>query len=311
MNSSYITKPPLLLGRGSAQGVWRQTQRITKAFWRILWQTLVPFNERPEPPEDPPQPEADFDDKQLEQCQQIFDDVETTRNQLEQKARATFTMVAFLAPLLASIFAFMFGRTTTDPTTRMVAICFAGVSSLFLLLGFISITRAVSVRTREKLFLGAVLDFERANFRTYDRSFQARGLLYCASVNQAMNDHIAQFVKGAHILTAIAIIMWVIAAGPAAMLLSTQPSPTKTEIIGQVNVSSPVLLRLQGDIENISRDIALLANDKTRDEQVSRLEATIEQLVSRMRELRAEIERLRNRPNDPGPQPRLESPGEQ
>jgi protein-S-isoprenylcysteine O-methyltransferase Ste14 len=273
---------------------------MAKAFWRILWQTLAPFNERPEPPEDPPQP-SDVDEKQVEQCQKIFDDVETTRDNLEQKARATFTMVAFLTPLIASFFAFVFGRTTPDFITQMVAICFAGASSLFLLLAFISIARAVSVRSREKLFLGSVLDFEKKKFRKYDRAFQVRGLLYCSSVNQAMNDHIAQFVKGAHILTAIAVVMLVIAAVPAAMLFSTQAAPTKAEIVGQVNISSAALMRVQSDIENISRELSLLASDKTRDEWVARLDSRVEQLVATMREIKVEIERLRTKPNDSEP----------
>jgi len=39
-------------------------------------------------------------------------------------------------------------------------------------------------------------------------------LLYCAAMNEAMNDHIAQFVKGTHILTAAAVIALVVAAIP-------------------------------------------------------------------------------------------------
>lgn len=70
-----------------------------------------------------------------------------------------------------------------------------------MILSLISIIRAVSVQIRESLFIDAVIDTDKETFRTYDRQFHARGLLYCASVNSAMNAHIGQFVRGAHILS--------------------------------------------------------------------------------------------------------------
>ena len=285
MSPNYITKPPLPLGV-TVQSAWAQVTRMLKGFWRILWQSIIPFTPSPEPPDNPPQPEGDIDDGQLEQCQKIFDDVEDAREHLEQKARATFTMVAFLAPLLASIFAFAFTRTAPNTTVRTLVICFAVASFIFLLLGFISIVRAVSVHSREKPFLGAVLDFETGKFRPYDKAFRIRGLIYCASVNQAMNDHVAQFVKGAHIFTATAVIMLVVAAIPAAMLLPDQSSPTKTEIVGQVNVSSAALLGLQQDFEHLAANLASILANNARDERLSGLEKNIDQLTSEIHELR-------------------------
>ena len=45
-----------------------------------------------------------------------------------------------------------------------------------------------------------------ANFEVTKIEFHAKGLLHCATMNAAVNDHIAQFVKGAYTLLAVAVI---------------------------------------------------------------------------------------------------------
>src|SRR5215213_9994728 len=84
------------------------------------------------------------------------------------------------------------------------AICDAVVlviGILLLLSAFISAVRAISIRPRLTLFLDAVVD-EKGQFRKYDSAFHAQGLLFCATYNTTVSNHIAEFVKGAHILTA-------------------------------------------------------------------------------------------------------------
>jgi hypothetical protein len=97
-----------------------------------------------------------------------------------------------------------------------------GLSAVCLLLGFISAIRAVGVKENQTLFLDSVLT-EDGQFRKYSEAFRARGLLYCASMNTAMNDHIAQFVKGAHILTAIAVLVLLAAAIPTSLVFLRLP----------------------------------------------------------------------------------------
>ena len=290
MKCSYITKPPLLLGQGfAAGGIRKQIIRISQGLWRILWQTIVPFNPSPEPPAPPPSPAFTPSPEQMEQCQKLYDEVEETRNDLEQKARATFSVISFSTPLLASILVFVFSHSTPSTLARYVAIALALMSLSFLFLSFLSISRAVSVQMRERLFLGAIIDFDQNNIRKYDAAFHMQGLLYCTSVNQAMNDHIAQFVKGAHILTAIAILSFVLAVIPAAVAFSSlAPSATKTEIMGAVQISPESLLPLQNELAKLESEIAALrATNTVSSETVDRLNERVFSLESKVSQQKA------------------------
>ena len=163
--------------------------------------------------------------------QWIFDQAEERRVNLEQKAQSTFGLMVFLVPLLASLFVFIISRGTTS-STLIVTLVLVSVSAVFLLLGFISAVRAVAVKESETLFLDSVLT-EDGQFRKYSEAFRARGLLYCASMNTATNDHIAQFVKGAHILTAVAVLVLLVAAVPTSLVFLRLPSsPAETKIVG-------------------------------------------------------------------------------
>jgi hypothetical protein len=288
MSSEFIARPPLFLGQGSQKGLARHLSRILRGFGRILFQTFVPFNPRPEEPADLSELAGEFDDDQLKQCEKIFDQIEGTRVQLEQKARSTFAVTSFLAPLLAAILLFLLAQTTPQTTSRTFAIVFAASSFIFLLLGFVTIMRAVSVQERQTLLHSAVIDFEKRQIREYNKTFHARGLLYCASANQAMNDHVAQFVKGAHILTAFAVLALVVAAMPAAFTLSNLPStPVKAELIGSVRISSDSLTELQKSIAKVSNDLGILANDKSTLDWRSQLEARISQIEAIINRIQA------------------------
>jgi septal ring factor EnvC (AmiA/AmiB activator) len=143
--------------------------------------------------------------------------------------------------------------------------------------------RGVSVKVIETLVLGSVID-EAGQFREYNKAFHARGLLYCAAMNEAMNDHLAQFVKGAHILTAATILVLVIAAVPTSVMLSSLPSPlSQTKIIGPVDVSSPELIAARDNLANLKQDIGkLLSNSRTVEDDLKRLEAKVESLDAKL-----------------------------
>jgi hypothetical protein len=250
----------------------------------ILWQIVVPFNSQPEKIDPLPAPTVAVTDSQVEQCQWIFDQAGERRVHLEQKAQSTFGLMVFLVPLLASLFVFISSRAPTSGTlSRMIAVSLLVISAVLLLLGFISAVRAVSVKATETLFLQSVVD-DAGQFRKYDESFHARGLLYCAAMNEAMNDHLAQFVKGAHILTAAAVVALVVAAVPTSFVLSGLPSsPTQTKIVGPVNVSSSELIAVRDDVASLKEDIkSLLSKGKTADDDLKLLDAKVARLDARL-----------------------------
>jgi hypothetical protein len=283
MSSRFIAQPPL-----PVESRRKYLRQMFLRIWFILWQIVVPFKSRPEEIDSLPEPTVEVADAQVEQCQWIFDQAEERRVRLEQKAQSTFGLMVFLVPLLASLFVFISSRATTSGAPiRIVAIGLLLISAVLLLLGFISAVRAVSVKAIETLFLQSVVD-EAGQFRQYNKAFHARGLLYCAAMNEAMNDHLAQFVKGAHILTAASVLVLVVAALPTSVMFSSLPSPTtQTKIMGPVNVSSPELIAIRDDVVNLKEDIGKLADSKAVEDDVKLLKAkvaTIETKLRRMQE---------------------------
>lgn len=81
-------------------------------------------------------------------------------------------------------------------------------------------------------------------------------------MNTAMNDHIAQFVKGAHILSAAAVLTLLIAAIPSIKLFTIPATPVQTQIVGPVSLSLPELTALRNDVDGIKNDIQKLSTSK-------------------------------------------------
>ena len=276
MTPRFIADPPLPVKRGGWRNHLRQSV-VRLGF--IIWQIAIPFKSRPEEIDPFPTPAAEVADAQVEQSQWIFDQAEERRVHLEQKAQSTFGLMIFLVPLLASLFVFISSRAATSgATTRALATGLLVLSALFLLLGFVSAVRAVSVKGVEGLFLSSVIE-DDGQFREYSKAFHARGLLYCAAMNQAMNDHLAQFVKGAHLLAAAAVIAMAIAAVPASMVLSDPSAPAQTKIVGTVDVTSPELRAVRDDVAGLKQDIQqLLSSSQVAADQLKQLQLKVADL---------------------------------
>lgn len=284
MRPRFIADPPLpVVEWGSLKQHFRQ---LFLRLMFILWQIVVPFKSRPEEIDPLPEPTVEVTDAHVKQCQWIFDQAKERRVHLEQKAQSTFGLMVFLVPLVASLFAFIVSRAPASGTASFVITVSLIVSAILLLLGFISAVRAVSVKAIETLFVNSVIDNDTGQFKDYNPAFHARGLLYCAAMNEAMNDHVAQFVKGTHILAAGAVIALVVAAIPTSFVLSGLPSsPAQTKIVGPVEVSSPGLSSVRDDVANLKKEIEKLSNRKTGEEALERLDERIARLEALLREM--------------------------
>ena len=154
MNPDFIAKPPLTfvpgLGGGLRRHIWRSFLRIPQ----LLLRAFTPFEPRPEEPQPLPQPEAEIHEKQVEQSQWVYDQAEDRRAQLEQKAQWTFGLITFLVPLLASTFVFFIRQPNPYTISHVIVIGLLVVSAFFLLSGFISAVRAISVKTKRDLIPG-------------------------------------------------------------------------------------------------------------------------------------------------------------
>lgn len=301
MNSQFIAKPPRPVLWSSLP---KHLMRLLRRIGFIVWQIVVPFNSRPEEIELFPEldPTFNIDGKQVEQCQWIFDQVEERRGHLEDKAQSTFGLMLFLVPLLASLFVFVISKGSPSRTLTFTLIL-VGMSGVCLLLAFISAVRAVAIKESETLFLGSVLT-EDGQFRKYSDAFRARGLLYCASMNTATNDHIAQFVKGAHILTAAAVLVLLLAALPTGLVFLRLPSsPVQTQIVGAVDVSTPELSALRADVANLRGDIQKLSNSRVSEDGFKLLEEKVMRLDAKLSELQRVKESSSTKPKKPAQAP--------
>ncbi|MEQ8347975.1 MAG: hypothetical protein RIB84_08895 [Sneathiellaceae bacterium] len=240
MKINFTAKPPLPAWKGRYGGIGKHVGKLIRNFFFVIWYAIIPFNFRPEENEILSDTTGDIDDGQINLCQSMFDQTEERRNKLEQKAQWTFALIIFLVPIFVSMFFYVYKDMLYDARIRYFSLVFLSISGGLLFLGFISVVRAVSVQAREILFIGALIDLDKQQFRTYSKIFHAKGLLYCVIMNTAMNDHIAQFVKGAHILTASAVIFLLVAAVPAGIAF-TEPafSQVQTRILGPVSISFP------------------------------------------------------------------------
>lgn len=284
MSPQFIAAPPQRIEKGDGpKYLWR----LFRSMRLIVWQILTPFKSRPEEIDEFPEPTTPITESHVKQCQWFFDQAEKRHAHLEQKAQWTFGLMAFLVPLLSSLFVFIISK-ARDPDIVMplAAIVLLVIAAIFLLLGFISAVRAVSVKAREALFLYAVIDKE-GQFKEYSMANHARGLLYCASMNQAVNDHLAQFVKGAHLLTILSVITLTVAAVITSFAFSKLPSsPTETKIVGSVDITSLEVLTMHDDVVILKQDVGkLLANNHATAGDLKRLEEKFAKLDAKLNKI--------------------------
>ena len=177
-------------------------------FFKAILYALTPFESIPKEAEDAfPEQTNDIPDAQLMLCQSILDECKERREFIEQKGRWLFTIVSFLMPGIIVIMAFLFQGSTLESGQYAITLSVLGISAFLLVLSFVSILRAMAIRPIEVLHLYSVINKEDGTFLPYNRPRHAQGLLHCATMNTASNDHIAQFVKGAHILMTVAVIL--------------------------------------------------------------------------------------------------------
>jgi hypothetical protein len=287
MSPKFIADPPLPVERTSL----KHLRHLAASLWWILWQVLTPFKSRPEAIDDLPEPAVKVTEAQVKQCQWIFDQAAARRLHLEQKAQSTFGLMLFLVPLLASLFVFVISKSPASRVElRLFAAGLLSLSAVFLFLGFIAAVRAISVKAQETLYVHSVID-DAGKFREYKEGFHARGLLYCAVMNEAMNDHIAQFVKGAHVLTAAAVIAVMFAAVPTGFALSAMPaSPAETKIVGPVNVAWPEVLALHDEVDSLKADVEkLLAGGQATASNLKHLEEKLARLDGQLAKIQRAI----------------------
>jgi hypothetical protein len=219
-------------------------------------------------------------------CKQLADDADARAEKLETKSSSLLSLIALVAPLTAS--ALVFIRQHRLPTvTSWITLVLDVVAMLCFLLGLVAAMRVLAVRGQQSLYLDTVVDPATNTIRPYNADFLGRGLLYIASVRQAMSDQIADFVRAAQMFLVIGVTLAVGAALPVLF----QIREYKQSIQGTVALDPASLAAIQHDIETIGT---------YSDARFERLKAEIEELQDPpwRAALRAQIEDLQKQSAD-------------
>jgi hypothetical protein len=253
--TSYTAQPPGILGTGVGGGVRTQCKRILRGFWTIIWVPFVPFNPVPEPILPPPEPAGDVTAEMLAQCEKIYERTESTRKFIEEKARATFTILSFLAPSIGVAFVFLLSQTDQASAAYHVAKWLIIASGGLTFTAFLSIVRATAVKAHMDMLLNSVIDEASGKFKEYDAKNYARGLLYCASWNGGLNAHVAQFVRGAHVLISLSVVLSFVASVPLGRAYAD--AAAKQAVEAKQNPVALQLAALHQDLVALRHDLAL------------------------------------------------------
>jgi len=253
--TSYTAQPPGVIGTGIGGGVRTQCKRILRGLWRTIWISFCPFNPTPEDILLPPEPTGDVTAEMLAQCEEIYERTESTRKFIEDKARATFAILTFLVPSIGAAFVFLLNQTDHTSVAYHVANWLIMASGGLAFLAFLSIARATAVKAHMDMLLGSVIDEANGTFKEYDAKNYVRGMLYCASWNGGLNAHVAQFVRGAHVLISLSVVLSFIAAIPLGHAYANASARQAAEA-----KQNPVALQLAAihqDLVALRHDLAL------------------------------------------------------
>jgi hypothetical protein len=202
-----------------------------------------------------------IDSEQVALSKEIFDQAESRRAAVEEKARSIFATVTLLAPLLGSAFLFLIQQSALRAGLRDIALGFAAFAAALLIVAFISVVRALAVKGAEGPFLDAVVDVGGAyQFRKYEAWRRALLYLHCAWANEQENDRAAQFVKGAHILTTLAVFFYLVAATVVGFAqVTADAEPTSVKVAAPIQVQSDDLSAIRASLGRLEGAIAGLS----------------------------------------------------
>jgi hypothetical protein len=261
---------------------WETLKQSGRTVWHLFRHTLASYD--PNPPEltalTSDNPKGSIQREQIELCRLVYDTEEHRHEKVEEKATATLSLVAALTPFIVSAVVYMATSSAFSARERGFALVIFALSFLSLLIAFIASVRATGIRAVKSLHIHSVIDPETDVIKAFNPDSFGRGLLWCASVNSAVNDHIADFVRAAQMFLVFSVILLVFAAAPVLVML--KPTSQPQEITGNVKVQSAALQEISGSMTKTSDALTQLEKDRA---QIERMEGDVSALRNRIADL--------------------------
>ena len=214
-----MSQDPQLEYLGSKPQRLPYTKLLSAAYLKILlWKSLhslrqpfLLFNSIPINPKDLPDPGpgASLSEEHLDFAKKSEMEANKRHEILEQKADKILGVLVFVTPLYLSVVTYVLHL--TDKTSVLTVVLFS-LTGACVIAGFVAALRAAAIRYHQKLGIGAIFDASTGTWLPLPREKMVRGLMYCATWNEAINDHVADFVNAARLYAAIAMVSLVCAS---------------------------------------------------------------------------------------------------
>ncbi|WP_313242377.1 hypothetical protein [Stenotrophomonas sp.] len=270
----YLSKPPSRLPV-SFRTYLDAAKKSIATFLVLLRHTFSAHGTAPSPEQDitTNSPKGTIRPKLLQRIEQLWEAARTRSEHLEQKSTATLSGLGIAAPIVIALSAFIVKEPSISAWVRYTSMLLVALAIVSMVMGFLAILRALSVREREELGIDSVV-VSRA-FRKATDDFHGRGLLYVYIKQQALNDHVANFIRASQMFLAISVA-FILLAGAVVV-------PGIAAAAGrQQSVPDPALLQLNSTLETLIDQV-----DQT---EVLRVEQL--RMQEDLGKLRLEIQRL-------------------
>lgn len=227
--------------------------KLAKKIWYFTCLTVTPFEPRVVSPSGfDDGPYGDISQGQLSVCKSIYDEANDRITKIDQKATAMLSAIAVFIPLMISALVLL--RTSSE--VHVFFFVTGIISVISLTMAFVAVYRALSIRGFESMFLNVIVDKDTKKVKDISKGDYGKGLLYCASVNQALNDHRADFVRASQTLSMIAVFFLALSATPA---LYSMSSKNKTQEVK--NTGTNTSANIEADLRKLSLSLEIIAND--------------------------------------------------
>lgn len=252
----YLSKPPYRLPFSFATYIDAAKKSIL-TFLVLLRHTLSTYGSAPDPEQriTMNSPKGTIRPKLLQRIEQLSEAARVRSTHLEQKSTATLSGLGIAAPIVIALSAFIVKEPSISLWVRYSALSLVVLAISSMAMGFLAILRALSVREREELGIDSIV--ESRTFKKATDNYHGRGLLYVYIRQQALNDHVADFVRASQTFLAIAVVL-VLLAGfvvvPGMAVAVSRQQPATDPALLKVNRNLKALIDINDQTKALHRE---------------------------------------------------------
>jgi hypothetical protein len=234
----------------------------------------------------PPDNDA-VEEEIVENCRRIYEHALSSRQAIEEKAKATFGVVSTLWPIFSAGLIFLLAHQQKEGHSWIAAVVLLILAIAFLTIAFVWTSRTTAVKQVQVLGLGSVLEGDA--FRKYSTSFDAGGLLYCASWNDAMNARYAQFVRYAQAMIVSGVLFTLFASVPLASIYASTSSSGESELKRREDKAFQGVNALTENLADLARGMSY---ERANAGHVEALQASVAALDAQLKQLEGDLHQL-------------------